>query len=86
MLNAALKETFTGASAISRTFTLPPLLTGQGRAHHGEILREATRLAEQGQLRTHLDPHRFSLAQAEQAYQLIESGKAAGKVAVDVGG
>ncbi|ODV07966.1 MAG: quinone oxidoreductase [Rhodanobacter sp. SCN 68-63] len=74
------------AGTYSGVFTLRPLLTGQGRAHHGEILRELTALAEQGQLRTHLDPHRFTLAEAEQAYQLIESGKAAGKVVVDVAG
>lgn len=74
------------AGTYSGVFTLRPLLTGQSRAHHGEILRSATALAERGQLRTHLDPHRFSLAEAEQAYQLVESGKAAGKVVVDVAG
>jgi NADPH2:quinone reductase len=46
---------------------LRPLLTGQGRAHHGEILREAIRLAELGLLRTHLDVRRFAPVEAEQA-------------------
>ena len=72
------------AGTYSGVFTLRPLLTGQGRAHHGEILREAEKLASQGRLRTHLDPHRFTLEEAEQAYRLIESGAAAGKVVVDV--
>jgi NADPH:quinone reductase-like Zn-dependent oxidoreductase len=65
---------------------LRPLLTGQGRAHHGEILREAIRLAELGLLRTQLDPRRFALAEAEQACQLIENAAATGKVVVDVAG
>jgi len=37
-------------------------------------------------LRTHLDPHRFALAEAEQAYQLIENAASTGKVVVDVAG
>ena len=37
-------------ASYSGVFTLLPLLTGEGRAHHGEILAEATRLAEAGQL------------------------------------
>ena len=31
-------------------FTLLPLLTGEGREHHGEIMREAPKLAEAGKL------------------------------------
>ena len=38
------------AATYSGVFTLLPLLTGEGRAHHGQILGEATRLAEAGQL------------------------------------
>lgn len=72
------------AATYSGVFTLRPLLTGEGRAHHGEILREATRLAGRGQLRTRLDPREFSLAAAEQAYRLIEEGAANGKVVVTV--
>ena len=74
------------AATYSGVFTLRPLLTGQGRAHHGEIMQEATRLAEQGKLRTRLDPHRFTLDQAEQAYRLIEEGEAKGKVVVTIAG
>ena len=49
------------AGSYSGVFTLLPLLTGEGRAHHGEILAEATRLAEAGQLTPSLDPRRFTL-------------------------
>jgi hypothetical protein len=37
-------------------FTLLPMLTGEGRAHHGDILREATRLIEAGKLAPRVDP------------------------------
>src|SRR5277367_3163605 len=49
------------AATYSGVFTLLPLLTGEGRAHHGEILREATRLTEAGKIVPQLDPRRFTL-------------------------
>jgi NADPH:quinone reductase len=66
-------------------FTLLPLLTGEGRAHHGEILREATKLIEAGKIVPRLDSRQFSLDAIEQAHAAIESGTAAGKIVVDVG-
>ena len=44
------------AATYSGVFTLLPLLTGEGRAHHGEILREAARLVEAGKLSVRLEP------------------------------
>jgi NADPH:quinone reductase-like Zn-dependent oxidoreductase len=72
------------AATHSGVFTLLPLLTGEGRAHHGEILAEATRLAEAGQLLPLLDPHRFSLDAVDDAYRMIVQGTARGKLAVDI--
>lgn len=72
------------AATYSGVFTLMPLLTGRGRAHHGEIMREAARLADAGKLRPRLDPHRFHLGTAEEAYRYLESGAAVGKVVVEV--
>jgi hypothetical protein len=37
-------------------FTLLPVLTGHGREHHGEILREAAALADAGLLKPLPDP------------------------------
>jgi NADPH2:quinone reductase len=37
------------AASYSGVFTLLPMLTGEGREHHGEILREATALARNRQ-------------------------------------
>ena len=66
-------------------FTLLPLLTGEGRAHHGEILREATRLVEAGKVVPRVDPRNFALSSVDDAYRAIEADDAAGKIVVDVG-
>jgi NADPH:quinone reductase len=76
---------FRGAT-YSGVFTLLPLLTGKGRAHHGEIMREATKLVEAGELAPLVDERRFTLETAMEAHALVESGKALGKVVVEVGG
>ena len=74
---------FRGAS-YSGVFTLLPLLTGEGRAHHGEILSQATRMAESGQLLPSLDPRRFTLDGLAEAYRLITEGQARGKLSIDI--
>ena len=71
-------------ASYSGIFTLYPLLSGEYRAHHGAMLREATRLAEAGQLQPRLDPRRFDLASAGLAYDAMTSGTARGKMVVDV--
>jgi len=72
------------AATYSGVFTLLPLLTGQGRAHHGEIMRRAAALAEAGLLAPILDPRRFTLDTAEAAHQAVAAGPA-GKVVVEIG-
>ncbi|MDB5516614.1 MAG: Bifunctional protein: zinc-containing alcohol dehydrogenase [Tardiphaga sp.] len=72
------------AATYSGVFTLLPLLTGEGRAHHGEILREAAKLAEAGKLSPHVDPRLFSLATVDEAYRAVESGSAKGKIVIDI--
>jgi NADPH:quinone reductase len=74
------------AASYSGVFTLLPLLTGEGREHHGAILREATRLAETGKLAPRLDDRLFTLADVAEAYGLIEDRKARGKLVVDIAG
>jgi NADPH:quinone reductase-like Zn-dependent oxidoreductase len=73
------------AASYSGVFTLLPLLTGEGRAHHGEIMQEATRLAEKGLLAVNLDPRRFDLGNAADAHDVITERKAMGKLVIDVG-
>jgi NADPH2:quinone reductase len=71
------------AASYSGIFTLLPLLTGEGLAHHGEILGEATRLAEAGKLTVQLDPRRFALAEADKAFAALEEHSAEGKIVIE---
>ena len=74
---------FRGAT-YSGVFTLLPMLTGKGRAHHGEILRQATKLAQAGKLTPLLSKERFTFDTALQAHMAVESGKTVGKVVVEI--
>ncbi|MDD2076998.1 zinc-binding dehydrogenase [Pseudomonas putida] len=69
---------------LSGIFVLLPMLSGNGRAHHGDILREATRLAEEGKLKSLMDEHAFKLGEARDAHDLQESGKSVGKIVIDI--
>jgi NADPH:quinone reductase-like Zn-dependent oxidoreductase len=73
------------AASYSGVFTLLPLLTGEGREHHGEILREATKLVDAGKIRPRIDPRRFTLQTVEEAYRAIEAGGTSGKIVVEIG-
>ncbi|WP_409190839.1 zinc-dependent alcohol dehydrogenase family protein [Bradyrhizobium sp. RDM4] len=68
----------------SGVFTLLPLLTGEGRAHHGAILCEATTLVEAGKLKPRLDPRRFNLSNVDAAHAAIEDRSAKGKIVVEI--
>lgn len=53
-----------------------PLLTNEGKAHHGDILHHATRLAEAGSLKPLVDAHRFDLGTVGDAHVLVEGRRA----------
>jgi NADPH:quinone reductase len=72
------------AASYSGVFTLLPMLTGEGRAHHGDILRKATRLIEAGKVVPRIDPRRFTLATVGEAYGALENGDTAGKIVVEL--
>ena len=72
------------AGTYSGIFTLLPLLTGEGRAHHGEIMREATRLAAAGALKPIVDPRHFTLETVVDAYRVLEAGEARTKLVIDI--
>jgi NADPH2:quinone reductase len=74
---------FRGAT-YSGVFTLHPLLTGEGRAHHGEILSQAAKLAEAGKLKPLLNEQHFSTSDIAAAHAMVESGSS-GKVVVEIG-
>ena len=75
---------FRGAT-YSGVFTMLPLLSGKGRAHHGAIMREATKLVEAGKIKVMLDATRYTLATVGAAHQAIIDGSAKGKLVVDIG-
>jgi NADPH:quinone reductase-like Zn-dependent oxidoreductase len=72
------------AGTYSGVFTLAPLLTGRGRSHHGEILRQAAALADSGRLRPRLDARVFPLDRVADAHAALADGTAAGKIVVSV--
>ncbi len=72
------------AASYSGVFTLLPLLTGEGMARHGDILREATRLSDAGLIEPMLDSRRFSLDDVGAAHTLVETRQAQGKVVITV--
>src|SRR5262247_4947115 len=74
---------FRGAT-YSGVFTLHPLLSGEGRAHHGALLVQAAHLADAGQLRPLLDPRVFTLHGIGEAHAVMLGKQAQGKVVVDV--
>lgn len=75
---------FRGAT-YSGVFTLLPMLTGRGREHHGEIMREAAALADAGKLKPLLDPRRFTLDTVADAHAAVERGTARSRIVIDIG-
>lgn len=74
---------FRGAT-YSGIFSLLPMLTGEGREHHGEILRRVAELSDAGSLTPRVDPRRFTFETVAEAYHAVETGTSQGKVVVDV--
>lgn len=70
------------AATYSGVFTLLPLLTGEARAHHGQILSHAAALCEAGKLQPLLNERHFSIQDIAAAHALVESG-ATGKIVVE---
>lgn len=74
---------FRGAT-YSGVFTLMPMLSGKGRAHHGDILARVAGWVDAGRLHPLVDDQRFTLHRASEAHARMASGRAVGKVVVDV--
>ena len=74
---------FRGAT-YSGVFTLLPLLSGKGRAHHGDIMREASALVAAGKLKVRLDPTVYTLENVNATHAALTDGTARGKLVVEV--
>lgn len=68
----------------SGVFSLYPLLSGKERQHHGEILQQATALAEAGKLYPHINSRLFTLETIDEAYELMEKHMSGGKLIIDI--
>ncbi|AKE11711.1 zinc-dependent alcohol dehydrogenase family protein [Serratia liquefaciens] len=71
-------------ATLSAVFVLMPMLSGEARAHHGEILAAATRLIEDGKIHPIIDVRHFNLDQAIDAHHAVQDGSAFIKVVIDV--
>jgi NADPH2:quinone reductase len=72
---------FRGAT-YSGVFTLLPLITGEGRLHHGEIMAATAKLADEEKLKPILAIERFNVSTIDQAHALVALGSL-GKVVVE---
>jgi len=61
---------------------LIPMLYGEGRARHGDILRQAATLVEDGDLCPLVDEEAFTFDEIGQAHAYAEAGEQIGKVVV----
>jgi NADPH:quinone reductase-like Zn-dependent oxidoreductase len=74
---------FRGAT-YSGVFTLYPLISGKHRKHHGDILRQATKLAEAGKLAPILNKEYYTLETISAAYEALIAGRTRGKVVISI--
>lgn len=72
------------AATISGVFVLLPMLSGNKRAHHGEILRKVVEMADSGELFPIVDAREFTLDTAVEAHDAVEAGSAAIKVVINI--
>jgi NADPH2:quinone reductase len=70
--------------SLHAVFMLIPLLHGIGREEHGRILADVARLVEEGRLKPLIDKERFTLEEVGKAHAKLESGRALGKLVIDV--
>lgn len=67
-------------------FMLLPMITGEGRALHGQILNEVAGLIDSDKLVVLIDEKRFDYTEIAEAHRYWETGKALGKISLEVAG
>jgi len=72
---------FHGAT-YSGVFALYPLISGKSRSHHGDILREATKLIEEGKVIPLVDPVHYTMSNIAEAYETQAQRTAKGKIII----
>ncbi|RZM83385.1 quinone oxidoreductase [Pseudoalteromonas rubra] len=84
MVDLDLSQAHFKGLSLHVVFMLIPMLHNHKREAHHYILNELTNIVEAGGLKPVLDEQRFELAQAGQAHARLQSGRAMGKVVIDV--
>ena len=74
---------FKGLS-IHVVFMLIPMLYNHKREQHNAILTEIAQIADKGAMKPLIDEKQFDLSEVGQAHDHLTSGKATGKVVIDV--
>jgi len=64
-------------------FMLLPMLTGNGRAHHGFILKNVAKLVDEGLVKPLIHEEKFSFDQANEAHALFATNKHIGKIVLE---
>lgn len=72
------------SASLHGVFVLHPMISGEGRKHHGEILKEAAKLIEEGKLKPMIDSREFTLDTAMEAHKAVSDGSALGRIVVNV--
>lgn len=72
------------SASIHGVFVLRPMIGNENRKHHGDILKETTKLIEEGKLKPIIDPRKFTLDNAMEAHKAVSDGSAIGKIVVDI--
>ena len=84
MVNLDLSVAHFKGLSLHVVFMLIPMLHNIKRDEHGKILKELAKIVESGALTPVLDDMTFSLDEVGKAHQHLSSGKAMGKVVINV--
>lgn len=64
-------------------FMLLPMLTGEGRAHHGFILEQVAKWVDEGSIKPLIHEEKFRFNQANEAHALFAANKHLGKIVLE---
>lgn len=72
------------SASLHGVFVLHPMIGNEGRKHHGDILKEATKLIEERKLKPLIDSRKFTLDNAMEAHKAVSDGSSIGKIVIDI--
>jgi len=72
------------SASLHGVFVLHPMIGNEGRKHHGDILKEATKLIEERKLKPLIDSRKFTLDNAMEAHKAVSDGSSVGKIVIDI--